>query len=35
MVQDARAEGVKIHALCPFVDAERRKHPDWADVFDN
>jgi predicted GNAT family acetyltransferase len=35
MVEDARREGVKIFALCPFVNAERRKHPDWADVFQN
>ncbi len=35
MVEDARAEGVKIFALCPFVNAERKKHPDWADVFQN
>lgn len=35
MVEDARAEGVKIFALCPFVNAERKKHPDWADVFAN
>jgi len=35
MVEDARAEGVKIFVLCPFVNAERRKHPDWADVFQN
>jgi predicted GNAT family acetyltransferase len=33
MVEDARAEGVKIFALCPFVKAERQKHPEWADVF--
>jgi predicted GNAT family acetyltransferase len=33
LVEDARKEGVKIHALCPFVNAERKKHPDWADVF--
>ena len=33
LVEDARAEGVKIVPLCPFVNAERRKHPDWADVF--
>ena len=25
MVEDARQEGVKIFALCPFVNAERRK----------
>ena len=33
MVEDARAEGVKIIPLCPYVNAERRKHPDWSDVF--
>lgn len=33
LVEDARAEGVKIIPLCPYVNAERRKHPDWADVF--
>jgi predicted GNAT family acetyltransferase len=35
MVEDARAEGFKIFALCPFVNAERAKHPEWADVFAN
>ena len=35
MVEDARREGVKIYVLCPFVNAERKKHPDWADVFQN
>jgi predicted GNAT family acetyltransferase len=34
MVEDARKGGVKIRALCPFVNAERRKHPDWADAFE-
>ncbi|MBM7066908.1 GNAT family N-acetyltransferase [Actibacterium sp. 188UL27-1] len=33
LVEDARAEGVKIVPLCPFVNAQRRRHPDWADVF--
>src|SRR5262245_25353967 len=33
MVEDARKGGVKIVALCPFVKAERQKHADWADVF--
>jgi predicted GNAT family acetyltransferase len=33
MVEDARREGVKIFALCPFVKAERAKHPEWADAF--
>jgi len=35
MVEEARRDGVKIYALCPFVNAERKKHPDWADVFQN
>ena len=33
LVADARAEGVKITALCPFVRAQSQKHPEWADVF--
>lgn len=33
LVRDARANGFKIVPLCPFVNAERRKHPDWNDVF--
>jgi Predicted acetyltransferase len=33
LVADARAEGVKIVPLCPFVNAQRRRHPQWADVF--
>lgn len=33
LVADARAEGVKIIPLCPFVNAQRRRHPEWADVF--
>jgi len=32
-VEDARAEGFKIMPLCPFVNATRKKHPEWADVF--
>jgi predicted GNAT family acetyltransferase len=35
MVEDARREGVRIYVLCPFVNAERKKHPEWADVFQN
>ena len=34
LVADARAEGVKIVALCPFVKAQARRHPEWADVID-
>ncbi|XDA97451.1 GNAT family N-acetyltransferase [Sulfitobacter sp. LCG007] len=34
MVEDARRDGFRIVPLCPFVNAQRRKHPEWADVFD-
>jgi predicted GNAT family acetyltransferase len=33
LVADARAEGVRIVPLCPFVNRWRARHPDWADVF--
>ena len=33
LVADARAESVKIVPLCPFVNAQRGRHPEWADVF--
>ncbi|MES2666418.1 MAG: GNAT family N-acetyltransferase [Pseudomonadota bacterium] len=33
LVADARAEGFRIMPLCPFVNATRKKHPEWADVF--
>lgn len=33
MVADARAESIRIVPQCPFVDAMRKRHPDWADVF--
>ena len=33
LVEDARAQGFKIMPLCPFVNAQRQRHPEWADVF--
>ncbi len=33
LVDDAKREGFKIMPLCPFVNAQRRRHPEWAEVF--
>ena len=33
LVTDARAEGFKIVPLCPYVNRQRARHPDWADAF--
>jgi len=32
LVTDARQAGVKIVPLCPFVNAEYGRHPEWSDV---
>ena len=32
MISDARANGFKIVPVCPYVLAQRRKHPEWSDV---
>lgn len=32
MVDDARTAGVKIFFMCPYLNIERRKHPEWEDV---
>ena len=34
MVADAREAGVRVIALCPFVKAQARRHPEWADVIE-
>ncbi len=34
MVADMRAEGWGVIALCPFVKAQARRHPEWADVIE-
>ena len=33
-VEDARAAGKKIIPLCPFANAQFRRHQEWADVVD-
>lgn len=32
LVEDARSGGFKIMPLCPFVNAQYQKHPEWSDV---
>ena len=33
-VEDARAAGKKIIPLCPFANAQFRRHKEWADVLE-
>jgi uncharacterized protein len=32
LISDARSEGFKIFALCPYVRSQFDRHPEWADV---
>ena len=33
LVEEARSKGFKVVPLCPFVNAQRAKHPEWSDIF--
>ncbi len=33
LVADARADGFRVMPLCPFVNSQRLRHPEWADAF--
>ncbi|TPE49236.1 GNAT family N-acetyltransferase [Amaricoccus solimangrovi] len=33
MLADARARGLRIIPLCPFIRGQYARHPEWADVF--
>lgn len=33
LIEDARANDIKIVPLCPFVKAQLARHPEWSDVF--
>lgn len=33
LIADARREGWRISPACSYVDAQRRRHPEWADLF--
>ena len=33
LVADAQENGYRVTPLCPFVNAQRKKHPEWKDAF--
>lgn len=33
LVADAKREGYKIIPRCPYVNAQRLRHPEWASLF--
>ena len=35
LITDARTKGYRVVPLCPYVRAQSKKHPEWADVIQN
>lgn len=33
LLEDARRDGFRIVPLCPFVNAQRARHPEWEPLF--
>lgn len=34
LIADARAQGFTIVPLCPFVNGQYQRHPEWSDVME-
>ena len=34
LIADARKDAFKIVPLCPYVNAQYQRHPEWSDVMD-
>jgi predicted GNAT family acetyltransferase len=34
LIADASDQGFRIVPLCPYINAQRRRHPEWAELFE-